>query len=106
MFDHYFVTTMTADRETAARLAGSAVQAKLAGTARVHGPVASFWWHLGEHGEGEEWQVTFMTTSERYAELEAHLLAEHTWDNPEIAAVKIEAGSAACLRWLEEATSS
>jgi periplasmic divalent cation tolerance protein len=104
MADHLLVTTTTPDRETAARLAGSAVTAKLAATAQVHGPISSFFWHLGEQGEGEEWQATFKTTAARYAELESLLIAEHTWENPEVTAIAFEAGSAGYLRWLERAT--
>lgn len=105
MVDHYLVTTTTPDRDTASRLAASAVRNKLAATAQVHGPVASFWWHLGEQGEGEEWVATFKTTSARYADLEAHLLAEHVWDNPEVTAIKLETGAAGYLSWLEATTS-
>ena len=105
MVDHYIVTTATPDRATAARLAASAVRARLAATAQIHGPVTSFWWHLGEQGEGEEWVAIFKTTSVRYPELEAHLIAEHAWDNPEVTAVKIEAASAGYLMWLEKTTS-
>lgn len=39
------------------------------------------------------------TTAVRYAELEAHLLAEHPWDNPEISAVPLAAGSPSYLAW-------
>ncbi|SFQ25570.1 divalent cation tolerance protein [Amycolatopsis arida] len=85
-------------------LAASAVRAKLAATAQVHGPVTSYFWHLGEEGNGEEWIATFRTTSERYAELEAHLIAEHPWTNPEVTAVKIAAGASGYLRWLVETT--
>lgn len=104
MADHYLVTTATPDRESAASLAASAVRGKLAASAQVHGPVASFWWHLGEQGEGEEWLATFKTTSTRYGDLEAHLLAAHPWTNPEVTAVKIEAGAAGYLAWLEQTT--
>jgi periplasmic divalent cation tolerance protein len=104
MVDHLVVTTTTPDRETAARLAASAVGAKLAATAQVHGPVASFFWHLGEQGEGKEWIATFKTTSARYPDLEAHVLAEHPWSNPEVTAIKLERGAADYLRWLETST--
>lgn len=104
MVDHYVVTTVAPTRDAAAQLAASAVRVKLAATAQVHGPVTSYWWHLGEHGEGEEWLATFKTTGDRYPELEAHLLAEHVWDNPEVTAVKIEAGAAGYLSWLERTT--
>lgn len=104
--DHYVVTATAPDRETAVRLAASAVRAKLAATAQVHGPVTSFWWHLGEQGEGEEWFATFKTTSARYADLEAHLIAEHPWDNPEVTAVQLATGSAGYLTWLETTTAA
>lgn len=106
MVDYYLVTTTTPDRNSAASLAASAVKAKLAGTAQVHGPVSSFWWHLGEEGEGEEWLATFKTTSVRYADLEEHLVAAHPWKNPEVTAIKIETGSTGYLAWLQQTTSS
>ena len=67
----------------------------------MHGPVVSVFWHLGELGEGQEWYVVLKTTAARYAELEAHLLAAHPWDNPEISAVPLAAGSASYFAWLE-----
>jgi periplasmic divalent cation tolerance protein len=104
MADYLLVTTVAADRETAARLAGSAVRARLAACAQVHGPVSSFFWHLGELGEGEEWQVTLKTTAARYDELEKHLISTHTWDNPEVTAIPLVAGSGPYLRWLDIST--
>lgn len=106
MVEHLLVTTTAPDRETAARLAASAVSAKLAATTQVHGPVTSFFWHLGERGEGEEWIATFKTTNARYSELEAHLIAEHAWKNPEVTAIKLERGAEGYLRWLEASTNS
>ena len=87
-------------------IAASAVSAKLAATAQIHGPVVSVFWHLGQQGEGEEWIVTFKTTSARYTELEAHVIAQHPWDNPEVTAIKIERGAEGYLRWLEMTTAS
>jgi periplasmic divalent cation tolerance protein len=97
------VSTTTATRDEAVHLAGSAVKAGLAAGAQVAGPVTSIFWHLGEYGEGEEWQVTLKTTEARYADLEAHLLEEHSWDNPEVTAVQLT-GPAAYLEWLDRTT--
>ncbi|MGW4485131.1 divalent-cation tolerance protein CutA [Amycolatopsis sp. NPDC004368] len=104
MADHLLVTTTTPDRDSAAKLASSAVAARLAATTQVRGPVASYFWHLGEAGEGEEWIVTFKTTGARYDELEAHIIAAHPWDKPEVTAVELARGSADYLRWVETAT--
>lgn len=79
------------------------MQTGLAAAAQVFGPVTSVFWHKGEFGEGEEWQVLLKTTETRYAELEAHLIAEHPWDNPEVTAVQLH-GSAAYLAWIDRTT--
>ncbi|GAA1633654.1 hypothetical protein GCM10009744_22750 [Kribbella alba] len=55
-------------------------------------------------GEGDEWEVTLKTTITRYAELEAHLLTEHPWDNPEVTATEIGHGSPSYLAWLDRST--
>lgn len=102
MTEIFQVSTATETREQAVTLAGSAVRERLAAGAQVIGPVISVFWHLGEYGTGEEWQVIFKTTADRYPQLEAHLLAQHPWKNPEIAAVPLVAGSAECLRWVHQ----
>lgn len=99
------VTVSAADQETLARLARGALGAKLAAGAHILGPVPSFFWHLGEQGEGQEWHLVLKTTGQRYAALEAHLIAEHPWDNPEVSAVAIAGGSAAYLEWIERTVS-
>ncbi|WP_431982372.1 divalent cation tolerance protein CutA [Streptomyces qinglanensis] len=54
--------------------------------------------HLGEFGQGEEWQLLPKTRAERYPDLAKHLLAHHPWDNPEVSPVPIAAGSELPLR--------
>ncbi|WP_328608291.1 divalent-cation tolerance protein CutA [Amycolatopsis sp. NBC_00345] len=104
MADHLVVTTTTPDRASAAKIASSAVAARLAASTQVCGPVASYFWHLGEAGEGEEWVVTFKTIGARYDELAAHIRAGHPWDNPEVTAVALVHGSADYLTWVETST--
>lgn len=81
-----------------------AVEAGLAAGAQVIGPVVSVFWHEGENGEGEEWQVVFKTTDARFNELESYLLENHPWNNPEVTAVQIVTGSADYLTWVERTT--
>ncbi|SDY04815.1 divalent cation tolerance protein [Amycolatopsis xylanica] len=104
MVVHLLVTTTTPNRESGANLATSALSAHLAATSQLIGPLDSFFWHLGENGTGEEWNVTFKTTDARYAELEAHIVENHPWKKPEVTAVEIVRGTDAYLRWVEEAT--
>ncbi|MGA5406929.1 divalent-cation tolerance protein CutA [Streptomyces lavendulocolor] len=100
MSEYVQVSTATPTKDDAVALAGSAVKSRLAAGAQVIGPVVSVFWHLGEYGTGEEYKVLLTTTAERYPELEAHLLAEHPWDNPELIATPITAGSASALEWI------
>lgn len=102
MSDYVQVTTAAETREAAAALVRSAVKARLAGSGQVLGPVSSFFWHLDEYGEGEEYKIILMTTVEGYGALEKHLIQQHQWENPEITAVPLVAGSTAYLGWLKE----
>lgn len=92
MSEYLQVTTVAETQESAVHLARSAVAARLAASAQVIGPVASIFWHHGELGNGEEWQVILKTTSTRYRALREKLLSEHPWKNPEITAVEIVHG--------------
>jgi periplasmic divalent cation tolerance protein len=66
MADYLQVSTTADSRDVAMDLLRSAVQARLAASGQVFGPAASVFWHEGELGEGEEWQVFLRTTTDRY----------------------------------------
>ncbi|MEU9486459.1 divalent-cation tolerance protein CutA [Streptomyces decoyicus] len=98
------VSTATETREAAVKLAQSVVSARLAAGAQIIGPVVSVFWHQGEFGTGEEWQLLLKVRADRYNKIEAHLLEHHPWQNPEVSAVRIVAGADAYLRWVETTT--
>ncbi|MGW3183761.1 divalent-cation tolerance protein CutA [Kitasatospora sp. NPDC001119] len=101
----FLIMITTVDSDAAgAKLSRSAVEAGLAASGQVTGPVATTYRHLGEVCEGIEWQVTFRTTDDRVAELEAHVVAEHPYDNPEVIAVPILSGPQPYLDWITRAT--
>jgi periplasmic divalent cation tolerance protein len=104
MSDLLRVTTATPDQDSAKSLARSAIAAWLAGNAQIIGPVISVFRHLGETGEGEEWQLILSTTTEAYPALEAHLVEGHPWTNPEITAIPLVEATEAYRAWLHEAT--
>ena len=98
------VQTTTDSRAEAMELARAAVEARLAACGQVAGPVASTYWWNDEIERSEEWFVVFKTTAERYEQLTALLLEQHSYDEPEIIAVPIVGGSAAYLSWLRDET--
>jgi len=99
------ISTVAASRDEATELLRSAVSAKLAASGQVFGPAMSAFWHEGEYGEGEEWQVFFKTTAERFPELQEHIVKQHPWQNPEVTALEIAAGSPPYIDWVIRATS-
>jgi periplasmic divalent cation tolerance protein len=104
MAGHITVLTTTDSREAAEALARSAVEARLAACAQIDGPITSVYWWDGAVQTDQEWRVLYKLPAARYADLEAHLRAAHTYDTPEIIAADITRGSAAYLTWLDEET--
>ena len=98
------VQTTTDSRAEAMELAHDAVQARLAACAQVAGPVAStFWWEDGIE-RAEEWLLMLKLPADKYSELAQFLLERHSYDEPEIIATPIIAGSAGYLDWIDEET--
>ncbi|MEV7093753.1 divalent-cation tolerance protein CutA [Amycolatopsis sp. NPDC051045] len=105
MTDVWQVQVAAPSKDAATALARSAVEARLAAGAQVVGPVTSVFWHQGEFGTGDEWQVLLKTTADAYADLEQHLVEHHEWTNPEITALPLAAGLAPYLDWVRRTTS-
>jgi periplasmic divalent cation tolerance protein len=98
------VQTTTDSRAEAMEIARAAVQARLAAGCQVAGPMtATFWWN-DEIERAEEWLVLLKTTADRCAELITFIAEQHSYDEPEILAIPIVAGTAGCLDWLREET--
>jgi len=98
------VTVTASSREEADRLAGSAVEQRLAACGQVLGPVGSTYHWEGLVQRAEEWLCLLKTTQARYPELETLLRAAHSYDNPEIIATPIAAGSDEYLSWVRAET--
>jgi periplasmic divalent cation tolerance protein len=98
------VQTTTDSRAEAMELARAAVEARLAACAQVAGPVASTYWWEGGIERTEEWLVLLKLPAGRFAELSAFLTERHSYDEPEIVALPIVAGSPSFLKWLTEET--
>ncbi len=98
------VTVSASSREEADRLAGSAVEERLAACSQVVGPVMSTYRWDGQVQRAEEWLCLLKTTLVRYPGLERHLRQMHSYKNPEIIAIAIVAGSDEYLSWLRAET--
>ena len=98
------VQTTTDSRAEAIELAHDAVAARLAAVGQVAGPIAStYWWEDGLE-RAEEWLVILKLPADRYQQLADFLAERHSYDEPEIVATPIVAGSPAYLNWMDEET--
>src|SRR5579863_9029129 len=98
------VQTTTDSRAEAMELSRAVVEARLAACAQVAGPVASTYWWEGGIERAEEWLVLLKLPAARLAELTAFLTERHSYDEPEIVALPIVAGSPSYLSWIREET--
>jgi periplasmic divalent cation tolerance protein len=98
------VQTTTDSRAEAMELAAGAVRARLAACGQVAGPVASTYWWNDEIERAEEWFVFFKLPADRYADLAAYIAEHHSYDEPEIVATPLVAGSPTFLSWIAEET--
>lgn len=98
------VQTTTDSRVEAMELARSAVEERLAAVAQVSGPITSTYWWEGGIERVEEWQLTLKLPEHGYPALADFLLQRHSYDEPEIVATPIVAGSSAYLSWITDET--
>ncbi|MCB5906856.1 divalent-cation tolerance protein CutA [Streptomyces sp. SF28] len=98
------VLTTTDSEPKAEELARGAIEAKVAACAQISAPVTSVYRWQNAVETSQEWQVVFKTTADRYDALEAHILAAHDYDTPEIIATPVVRGAAGYLAWVAEET--
>ncbi|HET8813752.1 MAG TPA: divalent-cation tolerance protein CutA [Solirubrobacterales bacterium] len=102
MTDCVQVLTTTGSEEEAGRIAELLVERRLAACVQVVGPIASRYRWQGAIEEEREWQCLAKTTRAAYDAVEAAIREAHSYDEPEIIATPIVAGSPGYLAWIEE----
>jgi len=94
------VLTTAGSQVEAERISAALVERRLAACVQVVGPISSRYRWQGEVEQAEEWLCLAKTTGDRYAELEAAIRELHSYEEPEIVATPIVAGSPGYLAWL------
>ncbi len=95
------VLTAVGTRQFASDLANSIVSARLAACVQIQ-PVQSVYRWKGEVRSEPEWLLAIKTTEAKYAGLEAHIRAHHSYETAEIVKVPIAGGSREYLGWVAE----
>jgi periplasmic divalent cation tolerance protein len=102
MSEYLQVMTTASSEEEARRIAAALVERRLAACVQVLGPIESHYWWRGEIETGQEWLCLAKTDAARYPELETTICELHSYEEPEVIATPIVAGSRGYLEWIGE----
>jgi periplasmic divalent cation tolerance protein len=97
------ITTTVADRADAERIAASLVAKHLAACVQVSGPIESTFRWKGQIETSQEWVCVIKTRRDLYLTVEKAIRELHSYEQPEIIAVPIVAGSEGYLAWISDA---
>jgi periplasmic divalent cation tolerance protein len=101
MSDYIQVITTTESEQDAAKIGRMLVDGHLAACVQISGPVTSIFRWKGELETGREWRLEAKSRRDLYPEIEAAIRRAHPYEEPEILAVPVAAGSEGYLRWLD-----
>ncbi len=102
MTEYVQVLTTVGSEDEAARIGSALVDGRLAACVQVVGPILSRYRWQGKVEEEREWQCLAKTEAARYAEVEAAIRRLHSYEEPEIIAIPILAGSKGYLDWVSD----
>ena len=96
------VLTTVASEAEAERIGSSLVERRLAACVQTIGPITSRYRWQGKIEQAEEWQCLAKTEAIRYRAVEKAIRELHSYEEPEIIATPIVAGSKGYLDWVSE----
>ena len=105
MSEYLQVLTAAGSEEEAERISAALVEQRLAACVQVVGPIASRYRWQGEVETAREWLCLAKTEASRYPQVEAAIRELHSYEEPEIVATPIVAGSEGYLDWIGESLS-
>ena len=94
------IYTTTENKKDAERIVKVLLEKRLAGCIQVVGPIESTYWWKGNIETAEEWLCGIKSKKSLYEQLEKVIKETHPYENPEIIAMPIVAGSGDYLEWL------
>ena len=96
------ISTTTATKEEAQKIARYLVEHKLAACAQITGPIESTYTWKDKVETAGEWLCLIKTREEMFSKVEAAIKKLHPYETPEIIAVPISQGSKEYLQWLNK----
>jgi periplasmic divalent cation tolerance protein len=100
MTDTKLVVTTVSSQEEARRIANHLLDKKLAACVNIVPHLESIFLWNGKVEESQELMLLIKTTAERYKDVQAEILQQHSYDLPEVIAFDIADGSGDYLNWI------
>ena len=102
--DCIVVLVTVGSREEAGRIATTLVGEHLAACVNIVGAIESVYWWEGRVQQDAEVLLIIKTRAALWTALEARVRTLHSYQNPEVIALPITAGSQAYLDWVRDST--
>jgi periplasmic divalent cation tolerance protein len=98
------ISTTTETKEQAQKIAQCLVKQKLAACVQITSKIESTYRWKGKVETAGEWLCLIKTREDLFSKVEAKIKKLHSYETPEIIAVKIVKGSKKYLNWLDNET--
>ena len=102
MTGHIQLSTTTESREDAEKIAEDVLEKRLAACVQIIGPITSLYRWKGKMEKEREWLCVMKTRAALYDSLEKAIKGLHPYEEPEILALPVTAGSRGYLDWLDK----
>ena len=102
MTEYLQVLTTAGSEEEAERISSMLVERRLAACVQVIGPISSRYRWQGEIEQASEWICLAKTEATLYPKVEAAIRDAHSYEEPEVIAMPIAAGSRGYLDWVSD----
>lgn len=106
MPEYVQVMTTAGSEEEAERISAELVEGRHAACVQVVGPISSRYHWQGQVETAREWLCLAKTEARRFEQVEAAIRAAHSYEEPEIIALPVVAGSSGYLDWISESLRS
>ena len=104
--DFLIVLVTTNNKKQAKNIAEILLRHKLVACVNVVSPIESMYWWQGKIESSKECLMVIKTTKFNFAKLEKKIKEVHSYENPEIIALKLDKGSQAYLNWITQSVTT
>ena len=94
------ISTTSDDLDELNAIASNLIENRFAACCQISGPVSSLYSWQGKTESASEWVCNIKTTRQQYANVEETIARLHHYEQPEIIAVEIVAGSDGYRKWI------